>query len=205
MKNYYKLTVTIIFLFAVFSFACANQGALISASPTIGIQTYKSKGVVKKINAETGELTIDHEDIPGYMSAMEMTKAVKDKGVLETVKVGDEIEFEIERTGSTIVFSQTSKNEQTAVTGGAKIYKENCAQCHGVKGAGTKKGIPLISGHALHHSEAEYIEQVTNGEGKKMPAFKDKLSDEEIADVVKFVRTELQKSKKRTGGHKHSH
>lgn len=100
---------------------------------------------------------------------------------------------------------QTSEKEQTADTVGAKIYKENCAQCHGANGGGTKKGISLTSGHALHHSEAEYIEQVTNGEGKKMPAFKDKLSEEEIAEVVKFVRTELQKSKKRTGGHKHSH
>lgn len=205
MKNYFKLTVTLIFSFAVFSFACVNQGTLITASPTIGIQTYKSKGIVRKINAETGELTVDHEDIPGYMSAMEMTEPVKDKAMLENVKVGDEIDFEIERIGSTVFYSQTSKNGQTADAGGAKIYKENCAECHGAKGAGTKKGIPLISGHALHHSEAEYIEQVTNGEGKKMPAFKDKLSDEEIAEVVKFVRTNLQKSKKRTGGHKHSH
>lgn len=205
MKNYFKLTVTLIFSFAVFSFACANQGTLISASPTIGIQTYKAKGVVKKIDAETGKLTVDHEDIPGYMSAMEMTEPVKDKAMLETVKVGDRIEFEIERIGSSVVYTQTFASGQTADTGGAEIYKVNCAECHGAKGAGTKKGIPLISGHALHHSEAEYIEQVKNGEGKKMPAFKDKLSDEEIAEVVKFVRTKLQKSKKRTGGHKHSH
>lgn len=80
----------------------------------------------------------------------------------------------------------------------------NCAICHGEGSEGAKKGISLVKGHALDHSEAEYVEQVRNGEGKKMPAFSDKLSTGQIAEVVKFIRTDIQKDiapAQRTGHH----
>ena len=62
-----------------------------------------------------------------------------------------------------------------------------------------------MKGHALHHSEAEFIEQVRNGEEDKMPAFKDKLTEEEIAAVVKYVREEIQSKadKKEEKDHHH--
>lgn len=205
MENYLKLTAILIILFAVFSFSCANQETLKPLSPNAEVQTYKSKGVIKKIDAENGKLTVDHEDIQGYMSAMEMTESVKDKAMLETVKTGDRIDFEIERTGSKIVFTKLTKTGETAVLNGAEIYKTNCAECHGANGEGAKKGIPLVSGHALHHSEAEHIKQVADGEGEKMPAFKDKLKSEEVAEVVKFVRSEIQKNANREASQKHSH
>jgi len=205
MKNYFKLTAILIFSLAVFSFACANQEALKPVSPNVESQTYKSKGVIKKIDTENGKLTVDHEDITGYMSAMEMTEPVKDKAMLDTLKTGDKIDFEIERTGSKIVFTKLTKIGEAAVLNGAEIYKTNCAECHGANGEGAKKGISLTSGHALHHSETEHIKQVTDGEGEKMPAFKGKLKAEEIKAVVDFVRNELQKDKKREDSHKHSH
>lgn len=205
MKKYFKLSAIIIFSLVVFSFACTNQEALKPISPNTEVQTYKSKGIVKKIDVENGKLTVDHEDIPGYMSAMEMTESVKDRVMLDNIKVGDKVNFEIERTGSKIVFTKLTKTGEVAVLNGAEIYTTNCAECHGANGEGAKKGIPLTSGHALHHSETEHIKQVTDGEGAKMPAFKDKLKSEEIKAVVDFVRTELQKSAKREDSHKHSH
>ncbi|HQU81604.1 MAG TPA: copper-binding protein [Pyrinomonadaceae bacterium] len=205
MKICFKLNVILLVSFSVISFACSNQESLKPVSPNTEVQTYKSKGVIKKIDAEIGKLTVDHEDIPGYMSAMEMTEAAKDKALLDNVKVGDKVDFEIERTGSKIVFTKLTKTGEVAVVNGAEIYKANCASCHGANGEGAKKGIPLTSGHALHHSEAEHIKQVTDGEGEKMPAFKDKLSAEEIKAVVDFVRNELQKGANREDSHKHSH
>jgi cytochrome c oxidase cbb3-type subunit 3 len=80
----------------------------------------------------------------------------------------------------------------TPTLDGRQIYSDNCARCHGDKGEGDKKGIPLISGHAIMHTEAEYISQVENGKKGKMPAFKDKLSADEIAAVVTYIRTVLQ-------------
>lgn len=88
---------------------------------------------------------------------------------------------------------------------GAEIYKTNCAECHGARGEGTDKGISFLEGHALHHKEDDFIRQVTDGEKDEMPAFKDKLTEEEIKSVVKYVREEIQKnaSEKESNSHKH--
>ena len=198
----YKIKIFAIFTFSihVFAFACANvetsktsNNSKTNSAAADDKQTYKSTGVIKAIDRENGKITIDHDDIPGYMSAMEMNEAVSDKKLLETVKVGDRVEFEIERTGAKIVVTKLDKIGEVSMIDGGEIYQVNCARCHGASGEGAEKGIPLISGHALHHSADEYVEQVENGEGVKMPAFKDKLSHEEIAAVVEFVREDLQK------------
>lgn len=206
MQNYFKIFA--IFAVAAFIFACTNQEPLKPVSPNAELHYYQSKGVVKKIDAENGKLTVDHEDIPGYMPPMEMTEPVKDKAMLETIKVGDKVDFEIERIGSNITYTKLTKTGEVAVINGAELFKANCAECHGANGEGAKKGIPLVSGHALHHSEDEYIKQVTNGEGNKMPAFKDKLKPDEITEVVKFVRTVIQKNspkEEKDDDHHHSH
>lgn len=193
----------ILLIFSMFS-ACDSQKETSVAQDTEK-QTYKSGGVVKNIDADAGKITIDHEDIPGYMSAMEMSEPVSDKKMLEAVKIGDKVEFEIERTGAEVVFTKLNKIGEIAVLSGSEIYKTNCAECHGAKGEGAEKGISFLKGHALHHSEAEFIEQVKNGEKDEMPAFKDKLSEEEIAAVVKFVRTEIQKTPADKKAESHSH
>jgi len=149
-------------------------------------------------------VTIDHEEIPGYMSAMEMTEMVADHELLGSIKVGDKVEFEIERRGSAVIYTQFKKIGTAAVINGGEIFKMNCAECHGAKGDGTKKGIPLISGHALDHTDAEYADQVKNGKTGKMPAFNDKLSAEQIAAVVSFVKNTIQADippEKRKGHH----
>lgn len=75
---------------------------------------------------------------------------------------------------------------------GAELYRANCAVCHGPKGEGSKKGIPLTSGHALNHTEAQYNAQIRFGKGNKMPAFKDKLNAEEVAATVNYVMNVIQ-------------
>ncbi len=169
-------------------------------------QIYKSVGIIKEIDAEKGTITIDHEDIPGYMSAMEMTEPVADKKLLEGVKIGDKVNFEIERTGSKPIITKIEKIGEDKAVKAFAIYKTNCAECHGKRGEGVEdKGISLVKGHALHHSEEDFIKQVTNGKKDEMPAFKDKLSEEEIKEVVRYVRNEIQSKadKKENGGHKH--
>ncbi|HQZ96950.1 MAG TPA: c-type cytochrome [Pyrinomonadaceae bacterium] len=171
--------------------------------PAVERQTYKSVGIVRSIDIDTDRVTVDHEEIPGYMAAMEMNEMVADHELLGSIKVGDKVEFEIERRGSTVIYTSFRKIGTVAVVNGSEIYKTNCAECHGGSGEGTKKGIPLTSGHALDHSEEGHIKQVTNGEGNKMPAFRDKLTAEQIKEVVRFVREDIQKGLKRNEGHKH--
>ena len=215
MKTYLKLAV-IFATFAVFFVSCKTQDELKPVSPNPAVHTYNGIGAIKSIDREKAKLTIDHEDIKGYMSAMEMDFLVRDVTLLEKLGVGDKVEFQLERTGEKVVITKMSKIGEVASLKAPATYKTNCAECHGEKGEGAKKGISLIEGHALHHTEAENIDRVTNGKGKKMPAFKDKLSSEEIAEVVKFVRTEFQakakaegkqdeKKDEKKGGHSHSH
>jgi mono/diheme cytochrome c family protein len=79
-------------------------------------------------------------------------------------------------------------------------FKKHCAACHGETGTGgpvklddgTKLKVPsLREGHALHHKDEEFVKQITNG-GDGMPKFGDKLSRQEIIDLVRFIRKEFQ-------------
>lgn len=76
-----------------------------------------------------------------------------------------------------------------AQTGG-DTFKAKCAMCHGVDGSGkaamgTK---PLGSADIQKMSDADLNAAITNGKGK-MPAYKGKLTDAQIGDLVKFIRT----------------
>jgi cytochrome c6 len=77
---------------------------------------------------------------------------------------------------------------------GAAIFKAKCAMCHGADGSastgmGKSMGLkPLGSPEVQKMSDADLTALVTNGKGK-MPAFKGKLSDDEISAVAKYVKT----------------
>jgi mono/diheme cytochrome c family protein len=78
-------------------------------------------------------------------------------------------------------------------------FTKNCEPCHGPNGEGglvkvEKKQIKVPSlkaEHAIKHTDDQLTKMITNGE-EEMPAFKDKLSQQEIADMVKFVRHHFQ-------------
>ena len=78
-------------------------------------------------------------------------------------------------------------------------YAKNCEGCHGPNGEGglvkvDKKQIKVASlkaEHAIKHRDDVLTKIITGGE-EEMPAFKDKMSQQEIADMVKFIRTQFQ-------------
>ena len=78
-------------------------------------------------------------------------------------------------------------------------FQRNCQDCHGEKGhggtveiKGKKLKVPsLRDGHALDHPDEKFVKQITEGDDE-MPAFKDKLTPEEINELVTFIRKELQ-------------
>jgi len=201
-KKTLKIAVLIIgIIFGLFACDSGNESA------NNENKVYKTTGIVKAINLEKSEITIDHKEIPGLMSAMTMDFSVADKKLLESAKVGEKIEFELEKKGSDMVITKIKKiGEAEKVIAGSEIYKTNCAECHGEKGDGVKdKGISFLKGHALEHSEKDFIKRVNNGEEDEMPAFKDKLTEEEIAAVVKYVRETIQSGaeKPKDSSHKH--
>ena len=78
-------------------------------------------------------------------------------------------------------------------------FAKQCVACHGAQGEGGLKTVDdkklkvpsLSTGHALKHSDEDFVEQIMKG-GDGMPAFKDKLSADEINLLVRFVRHEFQ-------------
>lgn len=78
-------------------------------------------------------------------------------------------------------------------------FAKNCIVCHGDEGKGglvTLKDVKLKvpsfkEGHALKHSDEDFVEQIENG-GDGMPEFKNKLSPQEINALVGFIRHEFQ-------------
>ena len=78
-------------------------------------------------------------------------------------------------------------------------YAKNCEACHGpnaegglVKVENKQIKVPSLKReHAVKHSDEELMKIITGGE-EEMPAFKDKLRQEEIAEMVKFIRTNFQ-------------
>ena len=79
-----------------------------------------------------------------------------------------------------------------AFAAGADDYKAKCAMCHGADGAGAmakKMGSKdLNSPEVKAMSEADTAKIITDGKGK-MPAFKGKLSDDQIKGVAAYVKT----------------
>lgn len=77
--------------------------------------------------------------------------------------------------------------------GGATTFKSKCIVCHGADGSGNTPLGKQLQAANLHSkdvqkmSDAELRKIVHDGQAN-MPAFADQLSDEEITQVVKYVR-----------------
>ena len=77
---------------------------------------------------------------------------------------------------------------------GAAVYKAKCASCHGPDGKGetaTGKAMKLrslASADAQKTSDADLTKVISDGKGK-MPAYKGKLTADEIKALVAFIRT----------------
>ena len=86
-------------------------------------------------------------------------------------------------------------------------FEKNCKECHGANGTGgpvkladgTKLKVPsLREGHALRHPDSDFVKQIEKG-GDGMPAFKDKLTPQQITDMISFIRHEFQGGAKPPG------
>jgi cytochrome c6 len=77
---------------------------------------------------------------------------------------------------------------------GAALFKAKCAPCHGPDGKGETpmgkavKARDLGSDEVQKESDAQFTETISNGKGK-MPAYKGKLTDDQIKQLVSFIRT----------------
>ena len=75
---------------------CLGLGcALPIAACQHGAKRYQLRGQVLDKNLATNEITVNHEDIPGFMPAMTMPYKVKDPAVVQEVEPGDKIAADV--------------------------------------------------------------------------------------------------------------
>lgn len=75
----------------------------------------------------------------------------------------------------------------------AAMYKTKCSPCHGADGSGNTPMGKKLAAKALGSPEVqkqtdEQLQKLIGSGKGKMPAFSDKLSAAQIADLVKVVR-----------------
>jgi len=87
------------------------------------------------------------------------------------------------------------------IASGKTVYMEKCVKCHKENGTGgeievmgeKRKAANFTSEGLKKDPDTELIEAIENGiTDEGMPAFKGKLTDEQIKSVVKFIRKEFQ-------------
>lgn len=97
------------------------------------------------------------------------------------------------------------KVDFSVIVKGAKLFRQNCATCHGPLGQGVpdwhkpgkdgKYPAPPLngSGHTWHHSTRVLKQIINNGTaalGGNMPAWKGKLSDQEIDSILEWMKAQ---------------
>ncbi len=85
-----------------------------------------------------------------------------------------------------LVLAADKKTDQMA---GAVLFRaQDCGHCHIMYGVGGKKGpeLTIINKDKLW-TAAKITNQILNG-GQKMPPFGDSLTDEQIAQLVAYLR-----------------
>lgn len=70
---------------------------------------------------------------------------------------------------------------------GEPLYQSNCAACHGQDARGGTYDVDLVD-HATHHEDEHFAQVILSGDGD-MPAFEGQLEDQEIADIIAYIRS----------------
>lgn len=107
------------------------------------------------------------------------------------------------RLGSAVVLLAVAVLAVTASTQAqdqGSLFKAKCSTCHAADGSGNTQmgktlGAPDLHSDAVQKkTDEELIDAVTNGVGKKMPAYKGKLTDAQIKGLVGYIRSLAKKS-----------
>lgn len=77
---------------------------------------------------------------------------------------------------------------------GTRLFKSKCSACHGTDGSGDTEvgramGVPdLHSAEVQKLTDSELTGIIRDGKGSQMPAFKDKVTDDQIKRLVSYIR-----------------
>ncbi|MEO8348001.1 MAG: SCO family protein [Acidobacteriota bacterium] len=84
---------------AVLPLGCARREAAVpvkGSAPSASAQRYDVRGIIRGVDTAKREVTVEHEEIAGYMDAMTMTFPLRDDPqVFEILRVGDRLEAKL--------------------------------------------------------------------------------------------------------------
>jgi mono/diheme cytochrome c family protein len=99
-----------------------------------------------------------------------------------------------------IIYTVSSTFAASKKTEGADIYREKCSMCHGIDGKGyaaIKTPDFTDAKWQAAHSDKEMLDAIEKGvQGTAMVSFKGKLNDQQMKDVLKYIRLLGGKEKK---------
>lgn len=73
---------------------------------------HEAEGLVRKIDAAAGKITLRHGAVPGMgMGAMTMVYRVKDKAMLDGLKAGDKVRFAAEKVDGSYIVTRIEQAE----------------------------------------------------------------------------------------------
>ena len=109
------LTLAVMVIAIVYTMSCRRSYSELRDQNTTGpggriiTNIYYGAGAVEAIDRDRGTIKINHGDIKGYMEAMSMNFHVRDRSLLDRVKVGDPVNFTLEEQANIILLTEISK------------------------------------------------------------------------------------------------
>jgi len=152
-----KRLLLLLFLLALippsaFLTGCHSAGAGSTAASRQQFKTYPLRGKVVSTNEAKGEVTIDHQAIPGFMSAMTMPYKLRDNRILPDLHPGDLLTADllVSQTPDAAVFV-----DHIVIIGQAKADYRPAAQFHVPEAGDVVPDFPLTNqdGHTIHLSQ----------------------------------------------------
>jgi mono/diheme cytochrome c family protein len=133
-----------------------------------------------------------------HLAAGADQSALESRGA-QFIEPGGNYAMKIVRRISAVLLCAISVACAGAQQRAASVYKTNCAACHGAVGdantpAGKAFKVPSFSSEdVLKEPDANLLAIAKEGKGK-MPAWHDKLSEDQLKDLIAYIHTLQKKS-----------
>lgn len=84
-------------------------------------------------------------------------------------------------------FSRASAAEGDVATGEG-LFKQKCSACHQITGKGIKGAFPALAGNSFVQGDPQLVARTVLGGRGGMPSFAPLLEEQQIADILSYVR-----------------
>ena len=79
-------------------------------------------------------------------------------------------------------------SELSGLEQGEALFQQFCSGCHGANAEGTAAGVSLITPHINEQSDSKLFILIQSGTGGAMPSFGDVMTNDEIINVIAYLR-----------------